>query len=225
MARSWALAGFKSKNAVHKLVGKLIELGVVAKDTTGRLIPKRLGTALPVLGVVAAGWPSPAEEELLDTMTLDEYLIQNKEATYLLQVKGDSMIEAGIMPGDHVLVERGAEPKDGDIVIAEVDGSWTMKFFRKRGSRVVLVPGNKKYKPSPQKKSCALLLSSKPSSENTSANAPRSCPILRSPSTAFHAPLYTLTVMRFSRLASRPATRPYKANLSSPEKSAGLLPP
>ena len=141
------LAGFKSKNSVHKLVAKLIERGVIAKDATGRLIPKRLGVTLPVLGVVEAGWPSPAEEELLDTLTLDDYLIRNKEATYLLQVKGDSMIEAGILPGDQVLVERGAEPKDGDIVIAEVDGSWTMKFFRKRGSKVVLVPGNKKYKP------------------------------------------------------------------------------
>ena len=141
------LAGFKSKNAVHKLVAKLIDLGVVAKDATGRLIPKRLDAALPVLGVVEAGWPSPAEEELLDTMTLDDYLIPNKEATYILKVSGDSMIEAGIMPGDQVLVERGAEPKDGDIVIAEVDGSWTIKYFRKRAGKIVLVPGNKKYKP------------------------------------------------------------------------------
>ncbi len=141
------LVGFKSKNAVYKLVGKLIELGIVAKDAKGRLIPKRLESAIPVLGVVEAGWPSPAEEELLDTLTLDDYLIRNKEATYLLQVKGDSMIEAGILPGDQVLVERGAEPKNGDIVIAEVDGAWTMKFFRKRGGKVVLTSGNPKYPP------------------------------------------------------------------------------
>ena len=140
------LAGFKSKNAAYKLVGKLVEQGVVAKDAKGRLIPKRLEAAIPVLGVVEAGWPSPAEEELLDTMTLDAYLIRNKEATYMLQVKGDSMIEAGILPGDQVLVERGVEPKNGDIVIAEVDGSWTMKYFRKRGNKVTLTPGNPKYK-------------------------------------------------------------------------------
>jgi len=146
-AEIMTLSGFKSKNAVHKLVAKLIELGVIAKDATGRLIPKKLDAALPVLGVVEAGWPSPAEEELLDTMTLDDYLIRNKEATYILKVSGESMIEAGIMPGDQVLVERGLEPKDGDIVIAEVDGSWTMKYFRKRGNKVVLVPGNPKYEP------------------------------------------------------------------------------
>lgn len=141
------LAGFRSKNAAYKLVKKLVDLGIVEKDAKGRLTPKRLDAAVRVLGVVEAGWPSPAEEELLDTMTLDEYLIRNREATYMLQVKGDSMIDAGILPGDQVLVERGVEPKDGDIVIAEVDGRWTMKYFRKRGSRVVLVPGNKNFKP------------------------------------------------------------------------------
>src|SRR2546427_2166259 len=142
------LAGFKSKNAVLKLVAKLIELGIVAKDATGRLIPKNLSVALPVLGTVEANnWPSPAEEELLDTISLDDYLIRNKEATYLLNVRGDSMIEAGIMPGDLALVERGRDAKDGDIVIAEVDGSWTMKYYRKRGNTVILMPANKKYQP------------------------------------------------------------------------------
>ncbi len=145
-AEIMTLAGFKSKNAVHKLVTKLIDLGFVEKDATGRLIPKRLEIEIPVLGVVEAGWPSPAEEELLDTMSLDDYLVPNKEATYILRVSGESMIEAGIMPGDQVLVERGAEPKSGDIVIAEVDGAWTMKYYRKRAGKVVLVPGNKKFK-------------------------------------------------------------------------------
>jgi repressor LexA len=97
--------------------------------------------------MVEAGWPSPAEEELIDTMSLDEYLIENKEATYLLQVKGDSMLDAGIQPGDLVIVERTTTPRVGDIVIAEVDGEWTMKFLRKQGSRLYLAPANKKYRP------------------------------------------------------------------------------
>jgi repressor LexA len=57
------------------------------------------------------------------------------------------MIEAGIMPGDLVLVERGRDPKDGDIVVAEVDHEWTMKYFKKQGGRIILVPANKKYQP------------------------------------------------------------------------------
>jgi repressor LexA len=80
-------------------------------------------------------------------MSLDEYLIKNKEATYLLQVKGDSMIDAGILPGDLVIVERTNSPSIGNIVIAEVDGEWTMKFLRKRGTQLYLAPANKKYRP------------------------------------------------------------------------------
>lgn len=57
------------------------------------------------------------------------------------------MIEAGIMPGDMVLVDKSLTPKSGDIVIAEVDGLWTMKYFRKRGDSILLIPANPKYKP------------------------------------------------------------------------------
>ena len=89
----------------------------------------------PLLGIVEAGFPS-AEEELIDTMSLDEYLIENKEASYILRVKGDSMIDAGIREGDLVIVERTNAPRVGDIVIAEVDGEWTMKYLRKRGPPV-----------------------------------------------------------------------------------------
>ena len=91
--------------------------------------PGSPGADLPVLGTVAAGFPSPADEELTDTMSLDEYLISNKEATYILKVNGNSMIDAGILPGDMLLVERGVQPRDGDIVIAQVDREWTMKYF------------------------------------------------------------------------------------------------
>ena len=140
------LVGVRSKNAVAKLVSKLIESGVIEKDTTGRLIPKNIEGELRVLGAVEAGFPSAAEEELFDTMSLDEWLIENKEASFVLRVTGDSMIDAGIQEGDMVLVERGRQPRTGDIVIAEVDGQWTMKYYRKRGRRVWLEPANKKYK-------------------------------------------------------------------------------
>ncbi len=140
------LVGFKSKNAVAKLIKKLVEQGFVNKDSQGKLIPNKLFGEVPLLGLVEAGFPSAAEEELVDTMSLDDYLIENKEATYLLEVKGDSMIDAGIQEGDLVIAERIArDPKVGEIVIAEVDGGWTMKYFRKRGSQVYLEPANKNY--------------------------------------------------------------------------------
>ena len=62
------------------------------------------------------------------------------------------MSEAGILPGDMVLVDKGEQPKSGDIVIAEVDGEWTMKYLKKRGDNVVLVPANTKYQPIRPKK-------------------------------------------------------------------------
>ncbi len=141
------LAGYRSKNAVFKLVNKMIEAGLLEKDSSGRLAPRGLNHSLRVLGLVEAGFPSPAEEETVDTLNLDDYLIDNKEATFMLTVKGDSMQNAGILAGDMVLAERKENAKDGEIVIAEVDGEWTMKYLRKRGALTFLEPANPKYKP------------------------------------------------------------------------------
>jgi repressor LexA len=144
LARLW---GFRSQNAADKLVRHFVARGFLAKDATGHLLPTRAFAAVQVLGTVEAGFPSPAEEELGDTMDLDEFLIKNKEATYMLKVTGDSMKDAGLLPGDRVLVERGLEPRDGDIVIGQIDHAWTMKYFRKQGRKVFLEAANKKYKP------------------------------------------------------------------------------
>ncbi|MFZ5906989.1 MAG: transcriptional repressor LexA [Nitrospirota bacterium] len=139
------LVGFTSKNAVFKLVNKLEKHKVLQRDARGRLIALSIGSPVKLLGTVEAGFPSPAEEELADNLSLDDLLIQNPEATFLLKVSGDSMSEAGILPGDMVLVDKGENPKSGDIVIAEVDGEWTMKYLRKRGENVVLLPANPRY--------------------------------------------------------------------------------
>lgn len=141
------ICGYRSKNAAYGLVGKLIEEDFLEKDNAGRLIPKNIYGELKMLGLVEAGFPSAAEEETLDTMSIDDFLIENKEASYLLRVKGDSMIDAGIREGDMVIVERSNTPRSGDIVIAEVDGEWTMKYLRKNGKTFYLESANKRYKP------------------------------------------------------------------------------
>ena len=141
------IVGLRSKNAVSKLVSNLEQMKVLMRDEKGRLIPKSIAYPIKVLGMVEAGFPSPAEEELADTISLDELLIQNREATFLLKVFGDSMSEAGILPGDMVIVDKGRTPRSGDIVIAEVDGEWTLKYLRKRGSSVILIPANQRYRP------------------------------------------------------------------------------
>ena len=141
------LAGFRSKNAVYKLINKLEKQKVLQRDAKGRLIAGSIASPVKMLGTVEAGFPSPAEEELADNLSLDDLLINNREATFLLKVSGDSMSNAGILPGDMVLVDKGEVPRSGDIVIAEVDGEWTMKYLRKRGESVMLLPANPKYQP------------------------------------------------------------------------------
>ncbi len=142
-----SLVGFHSKNAVYKLVEKLIEDGIVTKDAKGKLAPTLQFSEIPLLGLIQAGDPSMAESETLDTMSLDGYLIKDRGHTFLLEVKGDSMIEAHIEEGDLVIAEHATTAKDGDIVVAEVDGEWTLKYYKKVGDKVWLQPANKNYKP------------------------------------------------------------------------------
>ncbi|MDI9570650.1 MAG: transcriptional repressor LexA [Pseudomonadota bacterium] len=141
------LLGVRSKSVVHFWINKLLENGLLEKDGRGYLTPGRRARGIPMAGEVAAGFPSPAEEELRDIISLDEYLVTRPESSFLLQVSGDSMIGEGIREGDLVIVERGRTPKSGDVVVAQVDGEWTMKYFRKQGTRVRLEAANPKYPP------------------------------------------------------------------------------
>jgi repressor LexA len=141
------LFGFKSKNAVYRLVEKLIDAGLVTKDHLGRILPSKSFGEVSVLGLVKAGFPAPAEEDTQNTMSLDDFLIDKKDLTYILQVDGNSMIDACIAEGDMVVVEKTDKAKDRQIVVAEVDGEFTMKYFRQSGNKVWLEPANKKYRP------------------------------------------------------------------------------
>ena len=142
------LVGFKSKNAVYKLINKLVEDGIFEKDSKGKLTPFRLHGDVPLLGLVEAGMPTAAEEDMLDATSIEDFLLgDSKDSTYMLEVKGESMIEAHIAEGDMVLVERRTSARVGEIVIAEVDGGWTMKYYRidKKG-QPFLQPANKNFK-------------------------------------------------------------------------------
>ena len=146
-AEMMKLFGFKSKNAVFKVVEKMLEAGLVAKDHLGRLIPTESFGEIQMAGLVTAGLPRTVEEEMVDTISLDSLLVGNKAITYMLEVDGDSMIDAHIEKGDMVLVEKTNVGKDGQIVIAEVDGEYTMKYLRRKGDKAWLEPANKNYEP------------------------------------------------------------------------------
>ena len=139
------LLSFASKNAAYELAARLIDEGFCGKDSRGKLIPQNLYGDVKRLGIVEAGFPSLAEEQFADTVTLDEWLIDNRESTYMLEVKGESMIDASITEGDMVLVERTDAWKLGEIVIAEVDGEYTMKYLRKDGQGYYLEAANEAF--------------------------------------------------------------------------------
>ena len=103
---------------------------------------------IPLVGPrVAAGFPSPADDYMEDYLDLNQLLISEKESTYLVRVKGESMINIGIFPKDLLIVDRSRDPIDGDIVIAVLDGELTVKRLVIRGNRITLVAENKKFPP------------------------------------------------------------------------------
>jgi SOS regulatory protein LexA len=152
-----------SKDTVARIVEDLVNLEFIDKDKNGKLLPifdkfkshnykpKKTLTQkifkLKMLGLVEAGFPTFVEASDMETITLDDWLVGDKTATFMLRVKGESMIDAGIMDGDYVIVERGREPKSGDIVLANVDSGWTLKYFKKEKNKIVLIPANKNFKP------------------------------------------------------------------------------
>jgi len=137
--------GFASKNAVAKVVDKLVDAGVVRKDARGKLVPLSLSDEVPLVGYIEAGFPSPAEEMALDHITMEDLLLGAREKLYLLRVKGESMIDAGIFEGDLLLVERTEHARVGDIVVANMDGEWTVKYLREQKRQKYLEAANDDY--------------------------------------------------------------------------------
>jgi SOS-response transcriptional repressor LexA len=140
-----SIAAFFRENRRMPSYAEIIEAEILEKDDKGHLKFKQSSFAIPLVGSVQAGFPSPEEEALCDIISMDEYLITKPDASFLLQVRGDSMIGEGIMEGDLVIIEKGRQPKIGDVVIAEVDGEWTMKYFKKQRGKVYLEAANPKY--------------------------------------------------------------------------------
>lgn len=139
------LCGFTSRSSAFYVVNKLVAEGVVSKDAQGKIIPSQEMHALPLVGHIRAGFAAPAEEELADTITVGEYLIRRPEASFLLQVAGDSMIDAGIHEGDMVIFERTTQYKPGDIVVALTEDGYTLKYLRKANGKYYLEAANEKY--------------------------------------------------------------------------------
>ena len=96
---------------------------------------------------VPAGFPSPATDYLEDGLDLNDYLVQHPAATFLFSVQGHSMQGAGILDGDKVVVDRAVDARHGHIVVAAVDGEFTLKRLYQRHNRLELHPDNPDFQP------------------------------------------------------------------------------
>lgn len=109
---------------------------------------KRTSLRLPLVSAaVEAGFPSPVDDHLERGIDLNEELIRNPAATFLVRVKGESMRDAGIHAGDVLIVDKSLTPTDRKIVVAMIDGNFTVKRFRKRGGQVFLEAENPEFPP------------------------------------------------------------------------------
>ncbi len=111
-------------------------------------LSQALHPPLPLVGgAVAAGFPSPAGDYMDTRIDIYEYLIQHPTATFYVRVKGNSMINASIHDGDLLVVDRSIEPRNNQIVIAIIDGEFTVKRISKYNNKLYLIPENEKFKP------------------------------------------------------------------------------
>jgi len=139
------LLGFRSKSPVAALVARLRLAGFLEATPEKRLKPGSRFFERPIFDSVRAGAPSPAGDMRHDTLTIDEYLVSHPSNTVLVTVKGDSMIDAGIMPDDVVVVEKRGPANKGDMVIAIVDNEFTLKILGLEKGKFILIPANPAY--------------------------------------------------------------------------------
>ena len=147
--------GLHSSSTVHAHLANLEKIGLLRRDPTKPraievLVDKAKrairGPGLPLVGEVAAGEPILAEENIEEYLEVPD-VIGGETGDYILRVKGDSMIGAGILEGDFVVVRPVDVADDGEIVVAMIDDEATVKSFYKEKDRVRLEPANKAYKP------------------------------------------------------------------------------
>ena len=145
-SRIGSLVGLSSKASVAQMVQRLKGEGFLESSPDRRLKPGPRFFERPFASSkVAAGLPSAVADDLQDDVAIDQELVRHPSRTVLVTVKGDSMIDAGILPGDTVVVERRHAAAEGDIVVAIVESEYTVKRLAKERDRFILKPENKAY--------------------------------------------------------------------------------
>lgn len=149
--------GLKSTSTVHGHLTRMEKKGLLRRDA---MKPRAIGLSsafspfdenaslreIPVVGRVAAGTPILAEENIEETMTLPEEMVGSGEL-FILRVRGESMIQAGIMDDDYIVVHRQMNANNGEIVVAMIDDEATVKRFYKENGHIRLQPENDAMEP------------------------------------------------------------------------------
>lgn len=153
--------GHKSVSTVHSIIRSLVDKGYVQKvegntrvlkivddNIKSSFLGSQPSLELPLMGYIAAGKPLEPHSDPNATFQVSASMLTGKKTAYVLQVKGSSMIEDGIMDGDYVVIEKTQEATSGDIVVAIVDDNLaTLKRYYNENGKVVLKPANSAMEP------------------------------------------------------------------------------
>jgi repressor LexA len=139
------LVGLRSTSAVAAFAKRMKELGYLDSSPDRRLQPGRRFFEREIVDIVSAGTPQSAHDVQPQALEIDAYLVDRPSRTFLLTVMGDSMVDAGLLPGDNLVVKKNVPAEIGSIVVAIVDGECTVKYLERDREGYYLRPGNKNY--------------------------------------------------------------------------------
>lgn len=136
---------FKHKNSAFQYIKRFRALGLVEENNNRFKIKDEHFGARMFSSYVRAGFASAIEDDIESRISLDYELDINAPSTFVFKVAGDSMVDLGIFEGDLVIIKKCSEAKDGEVVLANLDGGLTLKIFKNEGGRSFLRPANKNY--------------------------------------------------------------------------------
>ncbi len=144
LGKLWGIAG---RAWTHRVVARLKEEGFLEEAAGKRLKPGERFFERTIADTVRAGLPQAANESARESWAIDKFLIDKPSETELFQVRGDSMIDAGIRDGDFVVVQKTLSAMPGDVVLAYVDGEFTLKTLARDEHGFYLEPANRAFAP------------------------------------------------------------------------------
>ena len=136
---------FKHKNSVFQYIKRFRDLGLVEEVNNRFKIKDSFFGAKMFTSHVRAGFASAIEDGFESRISLDYELDINSPSTFVFEVAGDSMVDLGIFEGDLVIIKKCQDAKDGEVVLANLDGGLTLKTLKKEGNVTYLKPANKNY--------------------------------------------------------------------------------